>query len=113
MGIDGLPLFATQEVLQSLYPKQTKIVVGKQDTRGKLQAVVHFASAAEATEALKASEGVNVNGETVDRALPRKRQREKQNKMISFKAKNTHTAFFDVRKWEKNVESFTYFQKAD
>jgi len=33
------------------------------------QAVVHFASAAEATEALKASEGVNVNGEKLSIVL--------------------------------------------
>lgn len=69
LHVTGLPLFATEEVLRSLFPKDSEIVVSKQNFKGKKQGFVSFSSAAEATEAFKTSAGVSVNGEPLTIAL--------------------------------------------
>jgi len=63
LHVTGLPLFATEEVLRSMYPINSEISISKQNFKGKKQGYVSFSSAEEATEAFKASKDINVNGE--------------------------------------------------
>ncbi|EFX77289.1 hypothetical protein DAPPUDRAFT_247867 [Daphnia pulex] len=63
LHVSGLPDFAVKEVVQSLYPSNTKLEICDKKLKGKRYALVHFESAEEATRVMKASENVNVNGE--------------------------------------------------
>lgn len=70
--VKGLPLLASQQVLQSLFPQSTNIQIGTKKVNGRRVGLVRFTTEEEAAKAMASSSGVSVNGEalTVENCLP-------------------------------------------